>query len=74
MPRQRLQASHVEMGGQDERWEMSFEIDLSRNQKPETETNSLDQKTRDAGNLADDPFEMATRDVSRAHFTVKLAT
>ena len=27
----------------------------------------------DDGNHADDPFEMATWDVSRAHFTVKLA-
>ena len=31
--RQRLQASHVEMGGQDERREMPFKIGLSRDKK-----------------------------------------
>ena len=31
--RQRLQASHVEMGGQDERREMLFKIGVSRDQE-----------------------------------------
>ena len=43
--RQRLQASHVELGRQNERWEMSFKIGVSRDQRrPETKTNNLDQK------------------------------
>ena len=82
MLRQCMQTTQIEVSGQDERREMSFEIGMSRNQEVQRQrTNSLDQKDvfspmpplvstmvtgRDAENLADDPFEMATWDVSRA--------
>ena len=45
MLRQRLQTSHVEMGGHNERREMSFKIGVERSRTPKIEMNNLDQKT-----------------------------
>ena len=82
MLRQRLQTSHVEMGGQNERREMSFKIGVPRNQEmnnipedvfspmPPSEGLKMLVSTmmtgHDDGNHVDGPFEMATRDVSSA--------
>ena len=83
MLRQRLQSSQIEMGGQDEGREMPFEIgakDRDEQLGPEDVFSpmlpseglkmlvSTMMTGHDDGNHADGPFDMATWDVSRAHF------